>query len=141
MDEHALTRSERASLARIRERQEADKAKADEERRRREEADLLVQRRAASLAGATLGDGGEPCPFPHSSPEGIAWHLNRTLARVGSIVADPAATNRDVLDAASLLRQAAGLGKEAPPPEVYVLDMDSMLGGLDEADGGDDDPA
>lgn len=85
------------------------------------------------------------CPFPPSSPEGIDWTLARAVEGIQRIVVagtdDPTVTNQDRIQALAQLRMAAGVGKEAPPPESYVLDMDSMLGGLDEADGGDDDPA
>lgn len=98
----------------------------------RSKADTLVDAPVSSDA----------CPFDRTSPEGINWLLDRTLAKIESIVSNPSSTNRDVLDAGSLLRMAAGLGKADPVPEAFVLDMESMLGGLDETveDAGSSEP-
>ena len=101
----------------------------------RTEASRARARKRSDVGADTVGAVSallEPCPFDRTSPEGIRWILDHALAGIDRIarapVTDLTVTNRDRLDAASMLRMAAGLGKEAPVATEHELDMRSMLG-------------
>lgn len=77
-----------------------------------------------------------PCPDPHAPDAALALY-GAFYRRMWTLAHDGRATNMDVQSGFTAARIAAGVGKDLPPPDAPMLDMDSLLGGglADSGDG------
>jgi hypothetical protein len=76
----------------------------------------------------------EACPDP-LDPQASRALYAAFYRRLWALAHSAKATNMDVISGFSAAKGAAGVGKEAPPPEARVLDMASILGNGVASDG------
>lgn len=100
-----------------------------DEKRQRQEANRAAW---AERANATPLPPEEAAPQDIDTPDGMRRLFRAALEGVWRIVraplSDRTVTNQDRLNAFSHLRLALGVGKEPPPPDLFRVPMESLLG-------------